>query len=84
MGRTIPATAAPVRRTLVVALIAAAIGAPSAVAATAEAPPTQDDGFCIDEKTRVRNGLRISDPSCIHDHSRFHNHERFHIPPNHS
>lgn len=84
MGRTIPATAAPVRRTLVVALIAAAIGAPSAVTATAEAPPTRDDGFCIDEKTRVRNGLRVSDLSCIHDHGRFHNHERFHIPPTHS
>ncbi|MEV3963125.1 hypothetical protein AB0M34_19870 [Nocardia sp. NPDC050193] len=74
-------TAAPVRRTLVVALIAAAIGAPSAVTATAGALPSEDDGFCIDENTRVRDGLRVSDLTCIHDHSRFHNHERFHISP---
>ncbi|BCK53420.1 hypothetical protein [Nocardia wallacei] len=83
MSRTIPATTTPVRRTLVVALIAAAIGAPSAMAATAEAQPTRDDGFCIDENTRVHNGLRINDPTCIHDHSRFHNHDRFHLPPTH-
>lgn len=69
------------RRTLVVALIAAAIGAPSAVTATAESLPSGDDGFCIDENTRVRDGARVSDLTCIHDHSRFHNHERFHIPP---
>ncbi|MEU4433290.1 hypothetical protein ACH474_21585 [Nocardia rhamnosiphila] len=79
-----PTTAALVRRTLVVALIAAAVGAPNAVTATAEASPTGDDGFCIDENTRVRDGLRVSDATCIHDHSRFHNHERFHIPPTRS
>ncbi|MFE3442466.1 hypothetical protein ACFXNW_05495 [Nocardia sp. NPDC059180] len=79
-----PTTAALVRRALVVTLIAATIGAPSAATATAEALPTGDDGFCIDENTRVRNGLRVSDVTCIHDHSRFHNHERFHIPPTNS
>ncbi|MFF2085954.1 hypothetical protein ACFVVM_19425 [Nocardia sp. NPDC058176] len=84
MRRTIFATAAPVRRTLVVALIAAAIGAPGAVTASAQVPPTRDDGFCIDEKTRVHNGLRVTDHSCIHDHSRFHNHERFHLRPTRS
>ncbi|WP_227981161.1 hypothetical protein [Nocardia spumae] len=76
-----PTTAALVRRTLVVALIAAAIGAPYAVTATAVVLQTGDDGFCIDENTRVRDGLRVTDLTCIHDHSRFHNHERFHIPP---